>query len=165
MRAVAIRFVIPMLILSLHCQAAAPDAPKPVPFETYDGHFVTNKFEAESPASFVVIDNQKLFDSVFGAGFVMNDKRHRLPKGAFDSKLVISAIKRGKATCEFKVQEVTMNKGVVTVKYAVIETPHATASFANPLILSVPKGDYEAVQFVENDKPVQTLNLKPAPAK
>jgi len=38
----------------------------PVKFDVYGGYFVSNKFEPQAPASFVVLQDQKAFDEVFG---------------------------------------------------------------------------------------------------
>ena len=47
----------------------------------------------------MVIHDQKHFDKVFGAAFVMRDKSHRLPKDAFQANVVLAAVKRGNAVC------------------------------------------------------------------
>ena len=66
-------------------------------FDTYSGYFVSNKFEPDAAASFVVINDQAGFDQVFGVAMVMQDKSHRLPDEPFKSNMVVAAIKRGKA--------------------------------------------------------------------
>jgi len=130
---------------------------KAVVFDTYNGYFVSNKFEPDQPASFVVIRDQKAFDAVFGAGFVMGDKSHRLPDNAFDSKMVLAAIKRGKAICDFKVVEVIVDQGIVTLKYNVKSSPQAGADYACPLIVSIPRSGYSAVRFVEDGQLVKGI--------
>ncbi len=145
--------------------AAAADADKGEKFDSHDGYFVSNKFEPEKPSSFVVIQDKETFDKVFGSAFVMKDKHHRLPDGAFETKTVIAAIKRGHAVCEFKVQNVTVNNGTVTLSYNVTTTPHPSASFACPLILSIAKGDFRSVQFIEDGKVVGTIQVKPVSGK
>lgn len=141
--------------------SSAPAAPSPLAFDTYGGYFVSNKFEPEAETSLVVIQDQQAFDKVFGAAFVMRDKSHRLPPGAFDSCIVLAAIHRGKAVWEYAVQDVRAAGGVVTVRYTATAKPSESAEFACPLILSVPKGPYAAVQFVENDKPLKKVEIAP----
>ena len=119
-------------------------------FDTYSGYFVSNKFEPNAAESFVVISSQEQFDKVFGTAFVMRDKSHRLPKDAFRSLMVIACIKRGKALWEFKVESVTEAKGVVELRYTTTEKKSDTTAFACPLIVSIPKGNYAAIKFVEN---------------
>ena len=80
-------------------------------FKTYSGYFVSNKFEPDNPLSFVVLDDRKKFDQVFGVAFVFGDKSPRLAPNAFDSRLVLAAIRRGKAFCTFEVSSVTVEGG------------------------------------------------------
>jgi hypothetical protein len=125
--------------------------------ETYSGYFVSNKFEPDAAASFVVINNQARFDEVFGTAYVMHDKSHRLAADTFKSKIVAAVIHRGNATWEFKVDGATVKDGVAQLRYTASATNRDTASFACPLIVSLPAGDYHAVQFVENGKPVKKV--------
>ncbi len=135
-------------------------------FDTYSGYFVSNKFEPDAAESFLVVTDQEGFDKVFGVAFVMGDKAHRLPKDAFKSFMVVAAIKRGKAVVEFKVEGVTLKEGVVELCCTTTEKKSDTATFACPLIVSIPKGEYTAVQFVENGKVVKKLDVgKKAEAK
>ena len=153
-------FVLVMLVATNLVQA---EPAKPVTFDTHDGYFVSNKFEPDAPASFVVLQDQKAFDKVFGSGFVMNDKHHRLPKDAFESKMVVAAIKRGKAVWTYKVDAVTADAGILTVGYTAKTEANPTTEFACPLIVSVPKGDNLAVQFVEDGKVVKKIDLVDSP--
>ena len=152
---------ITILLLAIFClgQKALAAEPTKLAFETYDGYFVSNKFEPDAAASFVVITDQKQFDKVFGAGFVMRDKSHRLPKNAFKSLMVIAPIKRGNALVEYKVEGVSETKGVVELRYTTTEMKCDTGTFACPLIVSIPKGKYTAVQFVENGKDIKKVEL------
>ncbi len=134
-------------------------------FDVYSGYFVSNKFEPDAAQSFVVIDSQEQFDGIFGVAMVMGDKSHRLPKDAFKSNVVLTAIKRGKAVWEFDVQEVTETKGVVELRYKAASKESDSATFACPLIVSIPKGKYTAVRFVENKKLVKTVGLEKANAE
>ena len=132
-------------------------------FDTYGGYFVSNKFEPDAAELFVVINDQEQFDKVFGVAFVMRDTSHRLPKDAFKSLMVVTAIKRGNAFVEYKVESVTEEKGVVELRYTTTEKKSDTATFACPLIVSIPKGEYKAIQFVESKKPVKKLEIEKKP--
>ena len=153
-----------------HGQAAAPEVPDAtpsgdaanrtkLPFDTYSGYFVSNKFEPDAAKSFVVIADQRQFDKVFGVAFVMGDKSHRLPKDAFKTLMGLAVIERGTAVWEFKVESVTEVKGVVELRYTTASKKSDTATFACPLIVSVPKGRYTAVRFLENGKAVKTVEI------
>ena len=147
-----------MLIVLLCHAILAGDAAK-LPFDTYSGYFVSNKFEPDAAASFLLIADQAEFDKVFGVAFVMRDKSHRLPKGAFKSSMVLAAITRGNAHVEFKVEGVTVHQGVVQLRYAVTSKTTPDTTFACPLIVSIPKGDYKAGAFIENGKRVKTVAI------
>ena len=131
----------------------------PLAFEVHSGYFVSNKFEPKATESFVAITDQAEFDKVFGVAMVMGDKSHRLAKDAFKSKLVVAAVKRGKAFWTYRVQQVTAREGVVQISYTATAKKSASASFACPLIVSIPKGKYVAVRFVENKKAVKTVAI------
>ncbi|MFZ1937315.1 MAG: DUF1559 domain-containing protein [Thermoguttaceae bacterium] len=119
-------------------------------FDIYSGYFVSNKFEPNAAESFAVIRDQAQFDKIFGVAMVMGDKSHRLPANAFQSSIVLAAIKRDHAVWAFNVESVSENEGVVTLRYSTIAKKSDTAEFASPLIVSIPKGKYAVVQFIEN---------------
>lgn len=149
-----------MVFLMLMTGALHATQPTTIPFDTHTGYFVSNKFEPQAAASFVVLRDQKAFDEVFGVAMVMGDKSHRLPADAFNTKIVVAAIKRGKAVVEFKVGDVTLDAGVLTVRYTTTSTKQDSAEFACPLIVSVPKGDYTNVEFMEDGKSVKKIEVK-----
>ena len=155
--AVLIAAVLPLCLGPLAAEPTSQPATASVSFDTHDGYFVSNQFEPKEPSSFAVITDPKTFDSVFGVGFVMGDKSHRLPEKAFDSKTVVAVIKRGKALWQFTVQEVQADRGVLTIRYTAIAKQQDSAEFACPLIVSVPKGSYTTFRFVENEKLVKEV--------
>jgi hypothetical protein len=136
---------------------AGKPAESSLPLDTYSGYFVSNKFEPDAAESFVVIQDQKRFDQVFGVAMVMRDKSHRLAKDAFDANLVLAVVKRGKAFWEYQVTAATVERGVVELRYTAKAKASDSATFACPLIVSIPKGKYAAFVFVENGKKVKTL--------
>jgi len=159
-------------LLLLAGRTAAANAPPPpaksIRYETHDGYFVSNQFEPAAEVSFVVITDQPTFDKLFGVAMVMRDKSHRLPPAAFDKNFVVTAIHRGHALLSYQVTSVTAEAQTLIVSYNTMGTPDANAAFACPLILSLYKGDYRNVRFVENGKDVKRLPLASptaAPAK
>jgi hypothetical protein len=139
---------------------ADPNVAAKLKFDTYSGYFVSNTFEPDAAESIVVTTNQEQFDKVFGVAFVMNDNSHRLPKDAFESNVVVVMIKRGNAMWDFKVEGVSLKDGVVELHYTSASTKSDTATFACPLIASIPKGEYKAIQFVENGKEVKRVDIQ-----
>ena len=151
-----------IMVTGLKPAAVQPEGSVPskaLKTDTYSGYFVSNKFEPDAPASFVVLSSQEQFDQVFGAAVVMGDKSHRLPKDAFESLLVVAAIKRGKATWEYKLEAASQKGGVVELRYTTTATRSDSATFACPLIVSIPRGKYTAIQFVENGKRVKRVEI------
>ena len=147
----------------LGADAVSPLA-KAVEFDTHDGYFVSNQFEAKAASSFAVLKDQASFDKVFGVGMVMGDKHHRLPAGAFDEKIVVTAIHRGKAMVTYKVDSVVEEGANLVVRYTTQVKPEGTAEFSCPLIVSLAKGDYQAVRFMENGKQVKRVEMAPPAA-
>jgi hypothetical protein len=148
-----------LLILGLFMNTVLAETPAKLKFKTYSGYFVSNEFEPDSPASFLVLDNRKQFDQVFGVAFVIGDKSPRLAHDAFNAQLVLAAIRRGKAFCSYQVDSVTEQDGVLQLRYKTNSKKSESATFACPLILSIPKGKYQAVEFYENDKLVKRLAI------
>ena len=119
-----------LLVALCHLGHASAAEPAKLSFDTYSGYFVSNKFEPDAAESFVVITSRQQFDKVFGVAFVMGDKSHRLPKDAFKSNIVLAAIKRGKAVWEYKVAGVTVDNGLVNLRYTATSKKSDTATFA-----------------------------------
>jgi len=149
--------VIPLVLLAGLASAAEPVKLK---VETYSGYFVSNKFEPKAATSFVTAHTQKQFDQVFGVAFVMRDKSHRLAADAFKSQLVLAAIRRGMAFCTYQVTSVAEKDGVVQLRYKTTAKKSDSASFACPLIISIPQGNYQVIEFHENNKLVKRLAIK-----
>ena len=146
-----------LLLLLLTAKPAFAAGEVATPFDTYSGYFVSNQFEADAATSFVIIQDQAQFDRVFGAAFVMQDKSHRLPPEAFKTHIILGVVHRGHAMCEFQVAKVSLSGGTAELHYTVTSKKSATATFACPLIVSIPKGIYQAVKFVENGKVEKVL--------
>lgn len=128
-------------------------------FEIHSGYFVSNKFEPQESRSFVIANNQKQFDQVFGIAFVLGDKSHRLEKNELKSKTIISTIRRGKSLCDFEVNSVIKRGGILEVRYEAKMQKESTASFACPLIISVPKEQYKEIHFIENGKFLKKIKI------
>ncbi|MEI7836442.1 MAG: hypothetical protein WCK05_08515 [Planctomycetota bacterium] len=158
-RAVVLSALSMVFCLTPGCGVPTPSQTVPVPFDVHNGYFVSNQFEPDAPTSFVVVKDQKAFDKVFGVAMVMGDKSHRLPPDAFDKSVVVAAIHRGKAVWEYKVENVMMDGKTLIVKYSTATKPSETAEFACPLIVSVQKEDWTAVQFVEDGKTAKRVEI------
>jgi hypothetical protein len=154
---------------ALHNYGVPQNRPSPGPsiagetwlaYDTYSGYFVSNKFEPEAAESFAVIGDQAQFEKLFGVAMVMGDKSHRLPANAFESNMVLAVVKRGHAVWEFKVEGVVVIDNLITLRYSTTSKKSDSAEFASPLIVSIPKGKYAAVEFIENNKLVKKIDEK-----
>ena len=125
-------------------------------------YFETNiksapKFEPKKPQSFIITNDQKIFDSAFGIAFVQGDKSNRLKEGSLKAKIVISTIKRGSFFCDYDVVSLTNNRGELELRYNLKKRESSTAEYSCPLIISIPKIDYKSVKFIENGKLIKNL--------
>jgi hypothetical protein len=140
-----------------------PTAQK-VPYTVHSGYFRRNDSGLDDPLHALVITDQKRFDQIFGVAFVMGAKPKVLPEKAFDTLVVCALIRQGNKVWTYTVQEVTQQEGVLTIKYKASAADGGTATFASPLIVSVPQGKYRQVRFVENDKLVAEPKFPPQEA-
>jgi hypothetical protein len=146
------------VLLALHAAAApAADAGgkgSKVEYKVYSGYFESNKSGLKGDASYLAFTDRAAFKKAFGEAAVMGQKKSYLPRDAFDSLLVVAAVKRGDGVWDYKVEKVTADGGTLTVRYRASAKDGGGATFASPLVLSVPRGEYTAVEFVENGKKV-----------
>jgi hypothetical protein len=142
--------------------AAAEAEQENVAFTEHSGHFVSNKFEPEAKVSFVWLEDQKSFDSVFGTVMAGGLKATRLPSGVFEKRVVAAVIHRGAEVVNYTVESLKLDGKSLILRYSTKCQPHASATFACPLIVSLPKGGYAEIRFIENGKEVH--RLKPGAA-
>jgi hypothetical protein len=145
------------LALALAAGAGTAADGDKVPYETYDSYFESNRSGLKGPESFLVIGDRKKFDATFGVAAVQRKKPQVLAPDAFDGHLVLAAIHRGNAPWTYKLGSVAAKDGVLTVRYEATAGEAGSATFASPLILSVPKGKYTSAVFVENGKEVAAV--------
>jgi hypothetical protein len=145
-----------MALSGFSMAAEKPDS-SAVAFQIHDGYFVSNQFEPGAPTSFVVLKDQAAFDQVFGVAHVMRDKSQRLAADAFPEKIVVAAIHRGKALVTYQVEHLVTDGKTLSLRYTTKSAPADSAEYSCPLIVSLPKGDYQAVQIIEDGKEIKPL--------
>ena len=129
-------------------------------FERHDSsYFEKNNSGLKGEKSYLVLTDQRQFDRVFGPAAVMG-KNAFLPSGAFRNKIVVAAIKRG-AMRRYSDVAVTEENGVLLVSYTAADDKPGSASYRVPLILSVERGEYGGVVFMENGERVGVVCLRP----
>jgi hypothetical protein len=126
----------------------------------YNGYFESNKSGLKGDSSYLYFADQAAFDKIFLAVPPTGAKKPvLLPEKAFDKMAVVAVVKRGNAVTEYAVEKVTDDKGTLYVQYKATAGKPGTATFASPLIVSVPKGKYTSVVFIENGKTVDTIKV------
>jgi hypothetical protein len=132
-----------------------------VAYDEHTGHFEKNTAGLKGDSSYLALTDAAGFDKIFGIGRVMGKPQNFVKPGDFDKKMVLAVIKRGKSLAEYTVQKVTAADGVLYVQYEVkMQDKGGTATFASPLILTVDKGKYKEVVFIENGKKADTVAIK-----
>jgi hypothetical protein len=132
---------------------------KKVTNQVHSGYFESNKSGLKGDASYLYFTDKKGFDNIFGVAFVMGKKPNVLPKDVFDKFMVIAVIKRGNAIWTYDLEKVTNDDGTLYVQYRTKSKDGGTAKFASPMIVSVEKGKYKKIVFLENGKQVETKDV------
>ena len=150
-----ILFLLSVVILFVAAGASARGGAeeRALEFQRHDSsYFEKNNSGLKGEKSYLVFTDQRQFDRVFGPAAKMGGNDF-LPGDAFNTKIVVAAIKRGSMR-RYSDIKVTEENGVLLVSYTATDEKPGSASFRVPLILAVEKGDYSGVVFVENGERV-----------
>jgi hypothetical protein len=131
---------------------------RPVEYQRYDSYFEKNNSGLRGKASYLVLANQEQFDKVFGSAAAM-EQNSFLPPDVFKSKLVFATIKRGSLR-HYDEVKVTAGNGKLVVWYNAKDDAPSSATYSTPLILTVDKGKYNEVVFMENGKKAGAVKFK-----
>jgi len=131
----------------------------PIQYMVHSGYFEKNNSGLKGEASYLAIKDRETFDKAFGVAFTMGKKPNVLPVNAFDTRIVVAAIKRGGQVWEYKVEGVTADHATLTVRYGATSKDGSGAQFASPMVVSVARGPYKNVIFIENGKEVGKVSL------
>ncbi len=143
-----------MLTLPLVVLALAADPPA---FTVHTGHFEKNSSGLSGDASFLLFTSAEAFDKVFGTVPPVGVRKPSpVNTGAFDKTVVAAVVRRGKAVVTYTEVSVKIDGDTATVKYSSEAGTPGTATFASPLVVSLPKASVTKVVFVENGKEVGT---------
>jgi len=124
----------------------------------YSDLFIKNDAGITNAASYLVVQDQKEFDRIFGHAAVMWQKR-KSPPPDFTKDVDALAVHQGNHTTKFKVQTVESTNSIWTIRYTINVTPTPNTTYACPMILTLPRAGINAVTFVENGKTVATVKL------
>lgn len=147
-------------LMLLASPSLAEQKAEKVPYEVHTGYFVSNKSGLDEKASYLAVTDEATFDKLFGKAAVQGRKQNFLPPKAFDTKFVVAVVNRGNEVWQYDVRSVSAKGGTLTVDYKATARDGGSATFASPLIVSVDKGKYTSVEFVENGTKAGTAPIK-----
>jgi len=132
-----------------------------VAFEVYaKGYFVKNNAPLPGNPAFLVLQDKKAFEQIFGFGAVMGAKPKLVDEKLFEANVVVTVIKSGATLWKYEVAQVARDKKQLIVKYTASGTESPSAKFNSSLIVSVPRGEYTEIVFVENGKEAGKVEMK-----
>ena len=102
----------------------------------HSGYFEKNNSGLKGEASYLAIKDRETFDKAFGVAFTMGKKPNVLPANAFDTRIVVAAVKRGGQVWEYKVEGVTTDHATLTVRYGAPSKDGSGVRFASPMVVS-----------------------------
>ncbi len=153
--------------------AISADAPEPAPaavaVKVHSGHFVSNQYKPDDALTLALFHTLADFKIAFGtAAFGLGRGGKQLDyvnEAAFNNGVVAALIHRGNTPYEYKLIAPTdLVRGVLTLNIRAAGQPSDTATFASPLIVSMPRAGITHVRFVENDRELGQVALAPAAA-
>jgi hypothetical protein len=155
-----ILYLFAVIALSFAAQASARGGSeeRALDVQRHDSsYFEKNNSGLKGEKSYLVLTDQQQFDRVFGPAAKMGANAF-LPRNAFETKIVVAAIKRGTMR-RYSDVSVTEENGVLLVSYTATDAKPDSATYRVPLILSVERGEYGGVIFVENGERVGVVCL------
>ena len=152
-----------LIAFSVPVRAADEAKGEKVTYTVFDTYFEKNNSGLKGNETYTALTNKDGFEKVFAARppLMGGKKPVLLAADAFDKQFVAVVVKRGPAITTYQVEAVKLDKdGTLYVQYKAENGPAGTATFASPLIVSVPKEGAQKVTFIENGKAVSTVDVK-----
>jgi hypothetical protein len=148
-----------LLLVLIGSLAFAEDKPKEEkPASTvHSGHFVRND-TGDDARSLYLCSDLDAFEKLFGTVPPLNNNNGRktnpVTADTFDKQVVVAVVVRAKAITTYTEVSTKVDGDKLVVTYKCATGKDTSAAFASPLILSVPKGEWKTVTFIENGKDV-----------
>jgi len=121
----------------------------------HTGHYEKNKSGLKGDKSFLYFDSLEAFEKVFGTTPPLmggGRKPNPVTKETFEKNIVVAVITRADAMTTYSEVSAKDDGGTLKVDYKAETEKPGTATFAAPLILTVPAGKIKKVEFKENGK-------------
>ncbi len=123
------------------------------------GYFERNDSGLGGPISFLILEDEPGFERIFHPAAVMGQRQQFLKPEDFQTRTVLAVVKRGGMLWNYSPQRMTHNGRTITFRYNAVAEDAGGATFASPLIVSIPKQHFNTVIFVENGKEVGRTTL------
>src|SRR5437762_211662 len=82
-----------------------------IAFEVYaKGYFVKNNAPLPGNPAYLIVQDKKSYDQIFGIGFVMGAKPKLVEEKLFENSLVVSVVKSGSTLWKYEVEKVRRDK-------------------------------------------------------
>jgi hypothetical protein len=156
---ISVAFFLPLVAFAAPADDKSEAKGEKVEFTLHDGYFESNKSGLEGESSFLAFTDDDGFKKIFGVAVVMGKKPKFLPKDAFEKKIAVAVIHRGNKLYNYKVQKVTGDEKTLYVVYTTKTEDGGGANFHSPMIVSVDKGKYTSVVFIEDGKKAGTAEV------
>jgi hypothetical protein len=149
-------FVLPLLFGTLAYAEDKPKEEKPVS-TIHTGHFVRNDTVNETRSLYVCVD-MEAFEKLFGTVPPLNGnggrKTNPVKEEVFEKNTVVAVVTRAMAITTYTEVSTKVDGTKLVVSYKCETGKPSSASYASPLVLSVPKGEWKTATFIENGKEV-----------
>lgn len=148
-------------VSSIAAPVPAHPAEKTLECAAYSGHFEKNTSGLKGDVSHLVFTDAESFGRVFGSVPPLGAKKHKwVSADVFEKNVVVAAITRGTSPAIYSDISTTLSGTTLTVRYKSALAAPTTATFASPLILSVPKDEIKTVVFAANGKETAPIEVK-----
>jgi hypothetical protein len=130
--------------------------------KVYGPYFESNKSGLKGETSRLIFTDAAKFDEVLKAVPPIGGRRTiGVPAEAFKESLVLVVIKRGPQAVTYSDTKASVKDDTLTLEFKSSAPGGAsTATFASPLVVTVPKGKIKNVVFVENGTKSEAVPVK-----
>jgi hypothetical protein len=155
-----LRFLlVPLMVLALGSVLRADDTIEP---KIYGPYFESNKSGLKGETSRLIFTDAAKFDEVLKqVPPIGGRKTAGVPAEAFKESLVLVVIKRGPQPVTYSETKASLKDGTLTLEFkSAAPGGDSTATYASPLVVTVPKGKIKNVVFVENGTKSEAVPVK-----
>jgi hypothetical protein len=142
--------------------AVAADEPAKIEVKSYGPYFESNKSGLKGDASYLVFTDKTKFDSALRLRppLIGGKRPVPVPDASFLKSHVLVVIRRGKTIFDYSDLKAEAKGDTLRFSFrSAARGAAGSATFKTPLVVTVTKGKYKQVEFVENGKKAETVKL------